>query len=88
MKGSGCRLDGCGLKLGDVELEEQVLSWIHKQRTNMLRVSRKLNMFKAKYIYNEKCVNDKAMNDAFIASNDWLVKFMPRTVFCYKGRQQ
>ena len=54
----------------------------------MLRVSRKLNMFKAKCIYNEKCVNGKAMNDAFIASNDWLVEFMPRTVFCYKGRQQ
>ena len=42
----------------------------------MIRVSRKLVMFKAKSIYDEKCGNSKAMKNASMASNGWLVKFM------------
>ena len=42
----------------------------------MLQVPRKLIMFKAKSTYDEKCGNNEAMKDAFIASNGCLVKFM------------
>ena len=48
MKGRRFRLDGGGWKLTDVELEEEDLSWIRQQRSNKLRVSRKLTTFKAK----------------------------------------
>ena len=55
MKGKGFRLDGGGRKLTDAELEEEVLSWIQQRRSNMLRVSRELIIFKDKSIYDEKC---------------------------------
>ena len=55
------RLDGGGKKLTYVELEEEVLSWIQQRRSNMLRVSRKLIMFKAKSIYGEKCGNNQEL---------------------------
>ena len=45
MKGKKFNCDGGGLKLTDVELEEEVLSWMQQRRSNMLRVSRKLIMF-------------------------------------------
>ena len=54
-KGKRFRLDGGGRKLTDVELEEEVLSWIQQRRLNMLRVSKKLIVFKAKSIYHEQC---------------------------------
>ena len=76
MNGSRYRLGGGGQKLTDNELEEQVLSWIHEGCANMLCVSRKLIMFKAKSIYIEKCGNNKAMKDVFIVSNGWLEKFI------------
>ena len=74
MKGSRFRIDGGGRKLTDVELEV----WIYERCTNMLRVSRKLIMFKAKSIYDEKYGNNEAIKNAFIASNSWYVKFMSR----------
>ena len=43
-----------GWKLTDVELEEKVLSWIQQRCLNILRISRKLIMVKAKSIYDEK----------------------------------
>ena len=76
MKGGRCRSNIGGQKLTNIELEKQVLSWIHERRTNMLQVPRKLFMFKAKSTYGEKCGNNEAMKDAFIASNGCLVKFM------------
>ena len=45
MKRNRYRLDGDKRKLTDVELEKQVLSWIHKRRANMLQVSRNFVMF-------------------------------------------
>lgn len=74
MNGSQCRLDVCGWKLADVELEEQVWSWIHKGPANMLCISRQLIMFKFKFIYDEKYVNNEVIKDAFIGKNGWLVK--------------
>ena len=85
LRGKRCRLDG-GRKVTDVELEEEVLNWIHERRANMLRVSRKLIMFKAKAIYNEKCGNNEALKDGFIASNGWLVKFMHRNNLSLRRR--
>ena len=49
------RLDGAGRKLSDESLEEELLRWIHEGRARMLRVSRKLVMFKAKSIYDTNC---------------------------------
>ena len=49
----------------------------------MLRISRKL-MFKGKSIYDEKCGNNVATKDAFIASNGWHVKFLFHNNFSTK----
>ena len=54
MKVSQCRLVGGRQKLTDVELEEQLLIWIHKRLAKVPRVSRKTIMFKPKSIYDEK----------------------------------
>ena len=75
MRGKRFRVDGGGQKLTDVELEE-VLSWIQQRRWNMLRASRKLIIFKAKSIYNEKCGNNEELKAGFVVSNGWLMKFM------------
>ena len=42
----------------------------------MLRISRKLIMFKAKSIYDEKCTDNKELKVGFVVSNGWLTKFM------------
>ena len=77
MKGKRFRVEGGGRKLTDNELEDEVLNWIHRQRENILRVSREL-MFKAKAIFNEKCGDDEALKESFFASNGWLVKVIKR----------
>ena len=69
MRGKRFRVDGGGRKLTDVELEEEVLSWILQRRSDMLRVSRKLIIFKAKSIYNEKCGYNEELKAGFVASN-------------------
>ena len=70
---------GGGRKLTDVELEEEVLSLMQQRRSNMLRISRKFIMFKAKSIYSEKCGDNEELKAAFVASNGWLTKFMKRS---------
>ena len=54
LKAKRFRRDVGGWKLTDVELEEKVLSWIQQRCLNILRISRKLIMVKAKSIYDEK----------------------------------
>ena len=76
MKGKRFRLDGGGRKLRDVELE--VLSSMQQRRLNMLRVFRKLIMFKAKSFYDEKCGHNEELKAGFVNSNGWLTKFMKR----------
>ena len=71
------RLDGGGRELTDTDLEDELVEWIYNRRENMLRVSRKLIMSKAKYIYDENH-SDPATTDAFVASPGWLEKFMKR----------
>ena len=78
MKGKTFRLDGDGRKLTDVELEDEVLSWRQQRRSNMLRVSRKLIMFNAKSIYDERFGDNEELKAGFVASNGWLRKFMKR----------
>ena len=88
MKESQYRLHGGGRKLTDIELEKPVLSWVHEQRANMLRVSRKVIMLKAKSIYDKKCENNDAMKDAFIDNNVWLVKFMSRNILSLRRKKK
>ena len=71
------RLDGGGRKLTDDDLEHELTEWIYSRRENMLRVSRKLIMTKAKSIYDEHHT-DPASRTAFVASRGWLEKFMKR----------
>ena len=75
-----------GHKLTDNKLEDEVLNWIHRRRENMLRVSRKLLMCKAKAIFDEKCGEDEALKESFVASNGWLVKFMKRNHLSLRRR--
>ena len=86
MKGKKFRLDGGGRKLTDVELKEEVLSWIQQRRSNMLRVSRKLIMFKVKSIYDEKCGDKEELKAGFVASNGCLTKFMKRNNISMRRR--
>ena len=86
MKGKGFRLDSGGRKLTDAELEEEVLSWIQQRRSNMLRVSRELIIFKDKSIYDEKCGDNEELKAGFVASNGWLTKFMKRNNLSMRRR--
>ena len=78
MKSKRKRLDGAGKKLMDEQLEEDLLKWILERRSNMLRVSRKLIMFKAKLMFDEMCGEDSTKKDSFVASRGWLQKFMKK----------
>ena len=86
MKGKQFRVEGGGRKLRDNELEDEVLNGIHRRRENMLRVSGKLIMFKAKAIYYEKCGDDETLEESFVASNGWLVKFRKRNHLSLRRR--
>ena len=55
-----------------------MLSWIQQRCSNILRVSRKLIMFKAKSIYDEICGNNEELKAWFVANNSWLTKLMKR----------
>ena len=79
MRGKRFIVDGGERNLTDVELEEEeVLSWIRQRSSSILRVSKKLVMFKAKYIYDEKSGDSEELKAGFVASNGWLTKFMKR----------
>ena len=77
MKRGRFRLDGGGWKLTHVDLEE-LLSWIQQRRSNMIRISRKVIMFKVKFICDENCGDKEELKAGFVASNGWLTKFMKR----------
>ena len=70
------RLEGGGRKLTDSDLEPGLLEWIHERRANMLRVSRKSIMRKAKAIHDEASDGDLSIQGSFVASRGWLDKFM------------
>ena len=48
------RLDGAEIKRIDENLEENLVHWIYEKRSKMLHVSRKIIMWKSKYIKNKK----------------------------------
>ena len=73
-------LDGGGKNCLDVELEEEVACWVYSMRQKMLHVSRKMIMFKAKKIFDDK-TTDPASRDAFVASRGWCGKIMRRYRF-------
>ena len=70
------RLEGGGRKLTDSDLEPGLLEWIHERRANMLRVSRKSIMRKAKAIHDEASDGDLSIQGSFVATRRWLDKFM------------
>ena len=57
----------------DEELEERLVLWIYEKRNNMLHISRKMIMFKAKKMYDEKN-KDQATQEGFTASRGWWVR--------------
>ena len=59
------RLEGSGRKCNDGELEEELVLWIHEMQSKMLHVSRKMIMFKAKKMMDEKNT-DPATQDSFL----------------------
>ena len=48
------RLDGAGRPLMDEQLEQTLVEWVLERRSNLLRVSRKTIMVKAKSLFDEK----------------------------------
>ena len=48
------RLDGAEIKRIDENLEENLVHWIYEKRSKMLHVSRKIIMWKSKYIFHQK----------------------------------
>ena len=48
------RLDGCGKKCIDENLEEDLGHWIYEKRSKILHVIRKMIMWKARNIFNKK----------------------------------
>ena len=60
-------LDGGGRNCLDPELEEEVVCWVYSMRQKILRVGRKMIMFKVKKIFDDK-TTDPASRNAFVAS--------------------
>ena len=79
------RLGGGGRKCIDENLEEHLIHWIYEKRSKMLQVSRKMIMWKAKSIFNEKN-DDPAIKDSFVASRGWCEKFMRRHEFSLRRK--
>ena len=71
------RLEGGGRKPFDVGLEDELLEWVHEQRSSGLCVSRKMISHKALAIHEQKC-KAAQLSPSFIASNSWVQKFMGR----------
>lgn len=63
-------------------LTEKIINWIHERRENMLRVSRKLIMKKAKILYDESVEGNLKTKEIFAGSGGWLEKFINKIVAC------
>lgn len=81
------RLDGGGRKCIDADLEEDLVHWVYEKRSKMLHVSRKMIMWKAKSIFDEKN-EDPAVKDTFIASRDGAKNLCEDTGSLFEGRLQ
>ena len=60
MKPKRKRLDGGGRKCADEDMDQAIVNWIYEQRNKMLHVSRRMIMWKAKTLFDEKN-NDPAL---------------------------
>ena len=80
------RLEGGGRKCNYGELEEELVLWIHGMRSKMLHVSRKMIMFKAKKMMDEK--KHRSCNSTFIRCKQggWGEKFMKRHGFSLRRK--
>ena len=73
------RLGGAGRKPLDRQMEEVLVEWIYDRREKRLRVSRKLIIKKALFIYNEKSTKNNYEDGApFVGTTGWLQQFMRR----------
>ena len=83
-------MEGGGRKIGNVDLETDLLEWIHERRANMsvaCGVSRKLITRKAKaIIHDEINEGDPAVEESCVASRGWLEKFMKRNGLSLRRR--
>ena len=59
MKGNRKIVAGRGRNCLDAELEEEVACWVYSMRQKMLHVSRKMIMFKAKKIFDNKTTDPR-----------------------------
>ena len=60
-------------------MEKVLVEWIYNRREKGQRISRKLVMKKALFIYNEKAKEDDCEDSVtFVGSARWLQKFMLR----------
>ena len=85
MKPKRKRLDGGGRKCVDEDMDQAIVDWIYEQRNKMLHVSRRMIMWKAKTLFDEKN-NDPAVKNTFIASRGWCEKFMRRHGFSLRRK--
>ena len=69
-------------------LKRPLLNTFRKILSMAHGVSRKLIMFKAKSIYDEKFGDNEELKAGFVASNVWLTKFINGTTFLYQDEQQ
>ena len=68
-------------------MEKVLVEWIYYRREKGLRVSRKLIMKKALFIYNEKAKEDDCEDSVtFVESARWLQKFMLRNGLSLRRR--
>ena len=70
------RCDGGGRKPFSEKLDEAVFEWFQEHRSKGLRVSRKLIMKKAKYLYEEMVRDSQSEGDESLAGTGWLRNFM------------
>ena len=74
-----------GRKPFDLDIEEVLLEWVHKRRSNGFRVSRKMIRSKARFPQEEKC-KEMELPPTFTASIGWVQKFMTRHGLCIQRK--
>ena len=79
------RLDGAGRSLMDEQLEQTWVEWVLERRSNLLRISQKMIMVKAKSLFDEKH-SDPTEEDSFLASTGWINRFLTRNGLSLRRR--
>ena len=79
-------MEGGSRKLTENDFKTDLLEWIHEHRANMLGVSRKLIMRKAKATHDEVSDGGLSVQRSFVASRGWLDKFLKRNGLSLKRK--